>query len=124
MARSRAAAGNRRGGGRGRGARAPRRPRRAVSRGVRGRGEPGRRAAGAVLFRGPSGTGKSLVAALLGKALGRSVLAIDLSAVVGKHIGETEKNIDRIFDAAEAAGAVLVFDEAEALFAKRSEVKD
>jgi SpoVK/Ycf46/Vps4 family AAA+-type ATPase len=78
----------------------------------------------AALFHGPAGTGKSLAAALLGKALGRHVLAVDLPAVVSKFIGETEKNIDRIFAAAEAAGAILVFDEADALFGKRTEVKD
>jgi hypothetical protein len=78
----------------------------------------------AVLFRGPSGTGKTLAQALLGKALGRPVLAVDLSAIVSKFIGETEKHIDRIFDAAEGAGAILAFDEADALFGKRSEIKD
>jgi vesicle-fusing ATPase len=78
----------------------------------------------AVLFRGPSGTGKTLAQALLGKALGRPVFAVDLSAIVSKFIGETEKAIDRIFDAAEAAGAILAFDEADALFGKRSEIKD
>jgi vesicle-fusing ATPase len=78
----------------------------------------------AALFSGSSGTGKSLTAALLGKALGRAVLAVDLPTIVSKSIGEAEKNFDRAFDAAEAAGAILVFDEAEALFGKRTEVKD
>jgi SpoVK/Ycf46/Vps4 family AAA+-type ATPase len=89
-----------------------------------GIGALARRSAGAMLFRGPAGTGKSLAAALLGKALGRSVLAVDLSAVVSKFIGETEKNIGRVIDAAEAAGSILVFDEADALFGKRTEVGD
>jgi SpoVK/Ycf46/Vps4 family AAA+-type ATPase len=80
--------------------------------------------AGAVLFSGASGTGKSLAAALLGKVAGRPVLRVDLSAIVSKYIGETEKNLARAFDAAEAEGAVLVFDEAEALFGKRTEIKD
>jgi SpoVK/Ycf46/Vps4 family AAA+-type ATPase len=83
-----------------------------------------RRSAGTALFHGPAGTGKSLTASLLGKALGRPVLRVDLSAIVSKYIGETEKNLARAFDAAEAEGAVLLFDEAEALFGKRTEVKD
>ncbi|MDB5692875.1 MAG: ATPase central domain protein [Alphaproteobacteria bacterium] len=78
----------------------------------------------AALFRGPSGAGKTFAAALLGNALGRPVWAVDLAAIVGKFIGETEKALDRLFAAAEAAGAVLIFDEAEALFARRTEVRD
>jgi SpoVK/Ycf46/Vps4 family AAA+-type ATPase len=78
----------------------------------------------AVLFQGPSGTGKTLAAALVAKAVGRPVWAVDLPAIVSKYIGETEKGLDRIFDAAEAAGAILMFDEADALFGKRSQVKD
>jgi SpoVK/Ycf46/Vps4 family AAA+-type ATPase len=77
-----------------------------------------------VLFHGPSGTGKSMVAALVGKALGRPVWLVDLSAIVSEYIGETEKGLDRLFDAAEAAGAILVFDEADALFGKRAQIKD
>ena len=76
------------------------------------------------LFSGPSGTGKTLAAEVLAGALDLDLYRIDLSAVVSKYIGETEKNLKRIFDAAEAGGAVLLFDEADALFGKRSEVKD
>ena len=83
-----------------------------------------RGAPGAILFGGPRGTGKSLSAALLGKALGRPVLAVDLSRVVSTYIGETEKALDRAFEAAEDAGAILVLDEADALFGKRTGVKD
>ncbi|HET6522181.1 MAG TPA: ATP-binding protein, partial [Geminicoccaceae bacterium] len=78
----------------------------------------------AALFAGPSGTGKTMAAAILGRELGLDVYRIDLSRVVSKYIGETEKNLGRVFDAAERASVVLFFDEAEALFGKRSEVKD
>ncbi|MDB5092564.1 MAG: putative ATPase [Candidatus Eremiobacteraeota bacterium] len=77
-----------------------------------------------VLFAGPSGTGKSLAARVLARALKLDLYRIDLAAVFSKYIGETEKNLRRIFDAAEAGGVVLLFDEADALFGKRSEVKD
>jgi len=76
------------------------------------------------LFTGPSGTGKTLAAEILGNELRLDLFRIDLSAVVSKYIGETEKNLRRVFDAAEEGGAVLLFDEADALFGKRSEVKD
>jgi hypothetical protein len=76
------------------------------------------------LFAGPSGTGKTLAAEIVAHALDLDLFRIDLSAVVSKYIGETEKNLDRVFAAAEHANAVLFFDEAEALFGKRSEVKD
>ncbi|MDX1530153.1 MAG: ATP-binding protein [Rhodothermales bacterium] len=76
------------------------------------------------LFAGPSGTGKTLAAEVLAHALRLDLYHIDLSGVVSKYIGETEKNLRRVFDAAEAGGAVLLFDEADALFGKRSEVKD
>ena len=76
------------------------------------------------LFAGPSGTGKTMAAEALAGRLGLDLYATDLAAVVSKWIGETEKNLRRIFDAAEHAGAVLFFDEAEALFGKRTEVKD
>jgi hypothetical protein len=76
------------------------------------------------LFTGPSGTGKTLAAEVLASELELDAYRIDLSAVVSKYIGETEKNLRRIFDAAEAGGAVLLFDEADALFGKRSEVRD
>jgi SpoVK/Ycf46/Vps4 family AAA+-type ATPase len=76
------------------------------------------------LFAGPSGTGRTLAAALVGSALGLDVYRVDLGAVVSKYIGETEKNLDRLFAAAQDARAVLFFDEADALFGKRSDVKD
>jgi hypothetical protein len=76
------------------------------------------------LFAGPSGTGKTLAAEVLGNQLRLDVYQIDLSSVISKYIGETEKNLRRIFDAAEGCGAILLFDESDALFGKRSEVKD
>lgn len=76
------------------------------------------------LFAGPSGTGKTLAAEVLAHALRLDLYRIDLSAVVSKYIGETEKNLRRIFDAAEDSGVILLFDEADALFGKRSEVRD
>jgi ATP-dependent 26S proteasome regulatory subunit len=76
------------------------------------------------LFAGPSGTGKTMAAEVLATALRLNLYRIDLSAVVSKYIGETEKNLARLFDAAEDGGAILFFDEADALFGKRSEVKD
>lgn len=76
------------------------------------------------LFSGPSGTGKTLAAEVLAQTLGLDLYHVDLSTVVSKYIGETEKNLRRVFDAAEAGGAVLLFDEADALFGKRTEVKD
>jgi len=76
------------------------------------------------LFAGPSGTGKTLAAEVLANELELDLFRIDLSAVVSKYIGETEKNLRRVFDAAEEGGAILFFDEADALFGKRSEVKD
>jgi SpoVK/Ycf46/Vps4 family AAA+-type ATPase len=77
-----------------------------------------------VLFYGPSGTGKTMAADILAGALGLELYKIDLATVVSKYIGETEKNLSRIFAAAEASNAILFFDEADALFGKRSEVKD
>ncbi len=76
------------------------------------------------LFSGPSGTGKTLAAEVIAHELQLDLYRIDLSQVVSKYIGETEKNLRRIFDAAETGGAILLFDEADALFGKRSEVKD
>lgn len=76
------------------------------------------------LFAGVSGTGKTTAAEVLGRELRLDVYRIDLSSVVSKYIGETEKNLGRVFDAAEEGGAILLFDEADALFGKRSEVKD
>lgn len=76
------------------------------------------------LFYGPSGTGKTLAAEILAYELGLELYRIDLSGVVSKYIGETEKNLGRIFAAAEDSNAILFFDEADALFGKRSEVRD
>lgn len=76
------------------------------------------------MFAGGSGTGKTLAAEVMAKELGLDLFVIDLSQVVSKYIGETEKNLRRVFDAAERGGALLLFDEADALFGKRSEVKD
>jgi AAA+ superfamily predicted ATPase len=76
------------------------------------------------LFSGPSGTGKTLAAEIVAGDLGLDVFKLNLSAVVSKYIGETEKNLEQIFDAAGSGNVVLFFDEADSLFGKRSEVKD
>jgi len=76
------------------------------------------------LFAGESGTGKTMAAEVIANDLRLNLYRIDLSAVVSKYIGETEKNLRRVFDAAEDGGTILFFDEADALFGKRSEVKD
>jgi len=76
------------------------------------------------LFYGPPGTGKTLTATLLGKYTGRDVYKVDLSQVISKYIGETEKNLAQIFDQAEHKNWILFFDEADALFGKRSETRD
>ena len=76
------------------------------------------------LFEGPSGTGKTMAAEVLANELDLDLYRIDLSQVVSKYIGETEKNLRRVFDAADSGVAILLFDEADALFGKRSEVKD
>jgi hypothetical protein len=90
-----------------------------------GFGEKGSRGLGiSALFAGGSGTGKTLAAEVLAHALKLDLYRIDLSSVVSKYIGETEKNLRQVFDAAEDGGAILLFDEADALFGKRSEVKD
>jgi hypothetical protein len=88
-----------------------------ISKGQRGLGV-------SALFAGASGTGKTMAAEVLARELRLDLYRIDLSAVVSKYIGETEKNLRRVFDAAEDGGAILLFDEADALFGKRSEVKD
>jgi ATPase family protein associated with various cellular activities (AAA)/winged helix domain-containing protein len=88
-----------------------------ASRGNRGLGI-------SALFAGPSGTGKTMAAEVLAGELRLDLYRIDLSSVVSKYIGETEKNLRKVFDAAEEGGAILLFDEADALFGKRSEVKD
>ncbi len=76
------------------------------------------------LFSGPSGTGKTMAASVLAGELGLDLYRVDLSSVVSKYVGETEKNLERILTAAEDSDAVLLFDEADALFGKRTEVKD
>lgn len=106
---------------------------REIAAAARGRGRvmgawgmaPGSRGRGlAVLFTGPSGTGKTTAAEVLAAELDLDLWRIDLAGTVSKWIGETEKNLKRIFDAADAGGAILLFDEADALFGKRAEVKD
>jgi hypothetical protein len=82
--------------------------------------KPGYRA----LFYGPPGTGKTLTATLLGKHTGKDVFRIDLSRVISKYIGETEKNLSRLFDKAESKNWILFFDEADALFGKRTDIRD
>lgn len=77
-----------------------------------------------VLFAGESGTGKTMAAQVLGAELGLDLFRVDLATVVSKYIGETEKNLERIFTAADGSNAILFFDEADALFGKRSEVSD
>ncbi len=77
-----------------------------------------------VLFAGESGTGKTLAAEVVARELGLTLYKIELSAVVSKYIGETEKNLNVIFNEAQSGNAILFFDEADALFGKRSEVKD
>jgi len=90
-----------------------------------GFGNKGGRGLGiSALFAGASGTGKTMAAEVIAAELRLDLYRIDLSSVVSKYIGETEKNLRRVFDAAEAGGAILLFDEADALFGKRSEVKD
>ena len=77
-----------------------------------------------VLFAGESGTGKTMAAGVIAGDLGLDLFHVDLATVVSKYVGETEQNLDRIFAAAEGSNALLLFDEADALFGKRSEVKD
>lgn len=88
--------------------------------GIRKKLKPGYRA----LFYGPPGTGKTLTASLLGKQTGRDVFRIDLSRVISKYIGETEKNLSKLFDKAEHKDWILFFDEADALFGKRTDIRD
>ncbi|WP_437972155.1 ATP-binding protein [Sorangium sp. So ce260] len=98
---------------------------RGVVHGRWGIGGKSRRGLGiAALFSGASGTGKTMAAEVIGNELCLDVYRVDLSAVVSKYIGETEKNLARVFDAAEGSGVILLFDEADALFGKRTEVKD
>jgi SpoVK/Ycf46/Vps4 family AAA+-type ATPase len=86
-------------------------------------GQHGRRGI-AALFSGPSGTGKTTSAEVVASALGLDLYVVNLAMVVDKYIGETEKNLERIFEEAEGVNGVLLFDEADALFGKRSEVSD
>ncbi|MEO1370509.1 MAG: ATP-binding protein, partial [Acidobacteriota bacterium] len=88
-----------------------------ADKGIRGLGT-------AALFSGPSGTGKTLAAEVIANELELDLYRIDLSSVISKYIGETEKNLSKVFRAAEDGGVVLLFDEADALFGKRTEVKD
>lgn len=88
--------------------------------GMKARLKPGYRA----LFYGPPGTGKTLAAMLLGKYTGREVFRVDLATMVSKYIGETEKNLASLFDQAEHRGWILFFDEADAIFGKRTQVRD
>jgi SpoVK/Ycf46/Vps4 family AAA+-type ATPase len=76
------------------------------------------------LFYGPSGTGKTTAAEIIAHDLKLDLYRVDLSQVSSKYIGETEKNLSKVFDAAESSGAVLLFDEADSIIGKRSEVKD
>jgi SpoVK/Ycf46/Vps4 family AAA+-type ATPase len=77
-----------------------------------------------ILFSGPSGTGKTMAAEIMGNELGIDLYKIDLSTIVSKYIGETEKNLERIFREGTTANAIIFFDEADSLFGKRSEVRD
>jgi len=87
---------------------------------MKGKIKPGFR----VLFHGPPGTGKTMTACLLGKYTGRDVFRIDLSMVVSKYIGETEKNLSKLFDKAANKDWILFFDEADSIFGKRTSVRD
>lgn len=78
----------------------------------------------AVLFAGPSGSGKTLAAKILAKELGMDLYRVDLAGVISKYIGETEKNLKKVFERAEKSNSLLFFDEADAIFGKRQEVKD
>ncbi|MDQ6720270.1 MAG: ATP-binding protein [Candidatus Dormibacteraeota bacterium] len=87
-------------------------------------GPSARRRGLTALFAGPSGTGKTMAAEVLARELGLDLYTVDLATVVDKYVGETEKNLDRIFAEAERVNGVILFDEADALFGKRSEVSD
>ena len=84
----------------------------------------GKRRSMTVLFKGPSGTGKSMAAGALANELGLPLFHVDLAGMVSKYIGETEKNLDRLFEAAASADVVLFFDEADAIFGERTEIQD
>lgn len=89
-----------------------------------GMGDGSRRRGIISLFAGPPGTGKTMAAEVIGDALGLDLYVINLATVIDKYIGETEKNLERVFEAATGVNGILFFDEADALFGKRSEVKD
>lgn len=89
-----------------------------------GLARPGRGRSITALFSGPSGTGKTLSAEVLARELNLDLYRVDLSSTVSKYIGETEKNLKKIFDAADQGGCVLLFDEADSVFGKRGEVRD
>jgi hypothetical protein len=89
-----------------------------------GMAQPGRGSGVTALFTGEPGTGKTLAAEVIARDLGLDVFMVDLAGVVDKYIGETEKNLDRVFTAAEGTNAVLLLDEADALFGKRSQIHD
>src|SRR5262249_14372582 len=97
---------------------------RELVRGQWGLGGHSRRHGIIALFSGPPGTGKTLAAEVIASQLGVDLYLIDLATIVDKYIGETEKNLERIFTAAEQVNGLLFFDEADALFGKRSEVRD
>lgn len=84
----------------------------------------GKRRSTTVLFKGPSGTGKSMAAGALANELGLPLFHVDLAGMVSKYIGETEKNLDRLFEAAALAEVILFFDEADAIFGERTEIQD
>jgi hypothetical protein len=84
----------------------------------------GKRSSTTVLFKGPSGTGKTMAAGALANELGLPLFQVDLAGMVSKYIGETEKNLDRLFEAAAAADVILFFDEADAIFGERTEIQD
>jgi SpoVK/Ycf46/Vps4 family AAA+-type ATPase len=86
-------------------------------------GKIGRGVGVSALFSGPPGTGKTMAAGLIARDLGTELYQVDVSKITSKWIGETEKNLAALFDAAEAGQAILLFDEADALFGKRTEVK-
>lgn len=87
-------------------------------------GPAGRRQGLTALFAGPSGTGKTMAAEVVASELGLDLYTVDLASVVDKYVGETEKNLDRVFDEAERVNGVLLFDEADALFGRRSQISD
>ena len=84
----------------------------------------GKRPSTTVLFKGPSGTGKTMAAGALANEIGLDLFHVDLAGMVSKYIGETEKNLDRLFEAAACADVILFFDEADAVFGERTEIQD